>query len=307
MNTLEITLEADRRFEVGGLSVFPLTSTKSAHLAFLTGPEAFDAGLIEVDELDPPVVTSLAVTNLADVPVLLVEGEMLLGGDQDRSMNVTVLCPALSRTVVPVSCIEEGRWGEDTRRDVAGSGRHAPGSLRAAKTLHLRVDLGSRADRFTDQGSVWDDIDRLSMVHGVSSDTSALGDVQMEMERRIAGQLDDVHPQPGQVGVVCAIGTTVVGVDLFDRPSALGSYLRGIVAGHALDAAAVSSEAKPRRAGGDPVRAIEYFLAQMDDSARYTVPGVGLGEEFHLRGGLVGIGLTYDDALLHVAAFPEPV
>ena len=94
MNTLEITLKADRRFEVGGLSVFPLTSTKSGDLAFLTGPEAFDTGLIEVDELDPPEVTSLAVTNLADVPVLLVEGEMLLGGDQDRSMNVTVLCAA---------------------------------------------------------------------------------------------------------------------------------------------------------------------------------------------------------------------
>ena len=97
MNMLEITLKADRRFEVGGLSVFPLTSTKSGDLAILTGPEAFDAGLIEVDELDPPEVTSLAVTNLADVPVLLVEGEMLLGGDQDRSMNVTVLCAAGSR------------------------------------------------------------------------------------------------------------------------------------------------------------------------------------------------------------------
>ena len=49
MNMLEITLKADRRFEVGGLSVFPLTSTKSGDLAILTGPEAFDAGLIEVE------------------------------------------------------------------------------------------------------------------------------------------------------------------------------------------------------------------------------------------------------------------
>ncbi|HEX3793876.1 MAG TPA: DUF6569 family protein [Acidimicrobiales bacterium] len=306
MNRLGITLEAERRFEVGGMSVYPLTSTKSGLLPFLTGPEAFDAGLIEVDELDPPVVTSLAVTNLADVPVLLVEGEILLGGDQDRSMNVTVLCPALSTTVVPVSCVEAGRWGEDSRRDVAGPGRHAPGSLRAAKTMHLRLNLGSRGDRFTDQGSVWDEVDRLSMIHDVSSDTSALGDVQTEIERRIAGQLGDVHPLPGQIGVVCAIGTRVVGVDVFDRPSALGSYLRGIIAGHALDIEAESSEAKRRRAGGDPVRAIEHFLTSVVDSYRYTVRGVGLGEEFHLGGGLVGIGLSYGDALIHLAAFPEP-
>jgi hypothetical protein len=306
MKRLGITLEAERRFEVGGMSVYPLTSTKSGLLPFLTGPEAFDAGLIEIDELDPPVVTSLTVTNLADVPVLLVEGEILLGGDQDRSMNVTVLCPALSRTEVPVSCVEEGRWGEDGRRVVAARGLHAPGSLRAAKTVHLRLNLGSRTDRFTDQGSVWDEVDRLSMMHDVSSDTSALDHVEAEIEWRNAHQLAGVHPLPGQIGVVCAIGTRVLGVDVFDRPSALGSYLRGIIVGNAIDAEAESFEAKRRRAGGDPVRVIEHFLTRVVDSFRYTVRGVGLGEEFHLRGGLVGIGLSYGDALIHLAAFPEP-
>ncbi|HXA34421.1 MAG TPA: DUF6569 family protein [Acidimicrobiales bacterium] len=306
MNRLGITLEAERRFQVGDMSVYPLTGAKSGLLPFLTGPEAFDAGLIEVDELDSPVVTSLAVTNLADVPVLLVEGEILLGGDQDRSMNVTVLCPALSRTEVPVSCVEEGRWGEETRRDVAGPGRHAPGSLRAAKTVHLRLDVGSRGDRFTDQGRVWDEVDRLSMIHDVSSDTSALSEVQTEIERGIAGPLGDVHPLPGQIGVVCAVGTSVLGVDVFDRPSALSSYLRGIVAGHALDAEAAASEVKRRRAFGDPVRVIEHFLTRVVDSARYTVRGVGLGEEFYLCSGLVGIGLSYGDALIHLAAFPKP-
>jgi hypothetical protein len=306
MNRLGITLEAEKQFEVGGMTVYPLTSTKSGLLPFLTGPEAFDAGLIEIDELDPPVVTSLAVTNLADVPVLLVEGEILLGGDQDRSMNVTVLCPALSRTEVPVSCVEEGRWGEDGRRVVAARGLHAPGSLRAAKTAHLRLNLGSRTDRFTDQGSVWDEVDRLAMVHGVSSDTSALDHIEAEIEWRNAHQLGGVHPLPGQIGVVCAVGTRVLGVDVFDRPSALGSYLRGIIVGHAIDAEAEWPEAKRRRAGGDPVAAIEHFLSRVVDSFRYTVRGVGLGEEFHLRGGLVGVGLSYGDALVPLAAFPEP-
>ncbi len=47
---------------------------------YLTGPEAYEAWLIEVSELDPPEVPILAVTNLGDVPILLVEGEMLIGG-----------------------------------------------------------------------------------------------------------------------------------------------------------------------------------------------------------------------------------
>ncbi|MDQ1360902.1 MAG: hypothetical protein QOJ44_1279 [Acidimicrobiaceae bacterium] len=306
MEVFEIKLEVGARFEVGGLSVFPLTSRHTGTVPLLTGPEALEAGLIVVDELDPPEVPSLAITNLADVPVLLVEGEMLIGGDQNRTMNVTVLCPAKSRTIVPVSCVEAGRWGDDDRRVVVSSRRHAPASLRAAKTANLRSVMGNGAERLSDQSRIWDEVDRQSMVHGVYSDTSALDDVQAELESWIADQLESIHIFPDQVGVVCAIGTEVVGVDIFDRPSALGSYLRAIVAGHALDAPAPSRDTHPLRPGGDLVHAIEHFLAGMNASARYTDSGVGLGQEIHLRGGLVGIGLTYNDALVHLAAFPTP-
>src|SRR5674476_1615851 len=103
MKMFEIEVEVGDQLEIGGLSVFPLTSVEKDGPAFLTGPEAFEAGLIEVSELDPPEVPSLAITNLAEVPILLVEGEMLVGGDQNRTMNVTVLCPPHARTVVPVS------------------------------------------------------------------------------------------------------------------------------------------------------------------------------------------------------------
>src|SRR5664280_518079 len=132
MKMFEIEVEVGDRLEIGGLSVFPLTSVEKDGPSFLTGPEAFEAGLIEVSELDPPEVPSLAITNLAEVPILLVEGEMLVGGDQNRTMNVTVLCPPHARTVVPVSCVEAGRWG--ARRTVSESSKHAPGSLRAMKT-----------------------------------------------------------------------------------------------------------------------------------------------------------------------------
>ena len=71
--------------------------------------------------------------------------------------------------------------------------------------------------------------------------------------------------QPNQIGVVCTIGDEVVGLDLFDRPTTLASYLRGIVAGHALDASGSTSSP-------DAIHAIERFLAQVDatdrDSAR---------------------------------------
>ncbi len=297
MKMFDIDVEVGNQVEIGGLSVFPITSVNKVGPAFLTGPEAFEAGLIEVSELDPPEVPSLAITNHADVPILLVEGEMLVGGDQNRTMNVTVLCPPHARIVVPVSCVEAGRWG--MRRTVSKSSKHAPGSLRAAKIANLQPRMGPNPGRQSDQGRVWDEVERQSMAHEVYSGTSALDDVQEEVEDRIADQLDKVRALPDQIGVVCTVGERVIGLDLFDKPATLDKYLRGIVAGHALDARSTGPDSAS-------ISAIERFLAQVDASGHDAGKGVGLGEEILLHGEIAGIGLSYEKCLIHLAAFPTP-
>jgi hypothetical protein len=297
MKVCNIEVRIGDRVEVGGLSVYPLIGTGTHAPPYLTGPEAFASGMIEVNELDPPAVPYLAVTNLASVPILLVEGEMLLGGDQNRTMNVTVLCPPRARTVVPVSCVEAGRWG--ARRSVSVSGRHAPASLRAAKIANLDPRIDDPTIRLSDQGRIWDEVDRQSLNHAVDSRTSALDDIAQEMDDRIAAQLEGVEAQPGQIGVVCTVADRVVGVDIFDAGSTLRTYLRGIVAGHALDA--------PEKAASfDAIRPIERFLAQVDGAHRDSGQGVGLGDELLLAGAVAGIGLIYQDRLVHLAAFPAP-
>jgi hypothetical protein len=295
MKLLDFEVEVGECTRIGGLTVFPLIGRQFGAPAYLTGPEAFEAGLLKVHELDPPEVPKLAVTNLSHLPVLLVEGEMLVGGDQNRTMNVTVLCPPRTRTVVPVSCVEAGRWG--ARRTMSGTRKHAPGSLRAAKTAHLEARSDDVGARRSDQGLVWEEVSRQSIAHDVYSGTSALDDVQEEVEERISEQLAAVEPLPNQVGVVCIVGDEVVGLDVFDRPSALTQYLRAIVAGHALDDMTDS-------VGGDPIAAIERFLAQVDASHSDTSKGVGLGDEVLLRGGVAGVGLSYGEHLVHLAAFP---
>ena len=261
MRVLGVETEIGDRQEIGGLGVYPLIGVASDAPPYLTGPEAFESGVIEVSELDPPEVQSVVVTNLADVALLLVEGEMLVGGNQNRTMNVTVLCPPRSVTVVPVTCVEAGRWG--SWRAVSGVRRHAPGSLRSVKTASLEDSEGVAPDRPTDQGLVWGEVARQAAVHHVTSETSALDDVQEELEARIGSQLDALAAAPDHIGVVCTAGDEVVGLDLFDKPSTLSRYLRGIVAGHSLDAA-------PAERDRDRFRAVERFLAQVDAAARQT-------------------------------------
>jgi hypothetical protein len=297
MQLFDFEFEVGTPDQIGGLTVFPLIGQRYVSPALLTGPEAFGAGLLAVDELDPPQVPWLAITNHADVPVLLVEGEMLVGGDQNRTMNVTVLCPPRTTTTVPVSCVEAGRWG--ARRTMSGTGKHAPGSLRASKIAFLEARSDDASARRSDQGLVWDEVNRHSQAHGVYSETAAMDDVQEQVEARIAEQLEVIQPCPDQVGVICTIGNNVVGLDIFDRPSTLQSYLRAIVAGHALDDV-TDSESR------ESIQAVEAFLALVAASARDSGQGVGLGDEVLLSGRVAGLGLSYEDHLLHLAAFPAP-
>jgi hypothetical protein len=163
--------------------------------------------------------------------------------------------------------------------------------------LEPRTDDAS--NRPSDQGLVWEEVDRQSLAHGVQSATSALDDVQEEMEVRFSAELDRIKPAPGQIGVVCSVDGRVVGLDLFDRVDTLERYLRGILAGHALDA----HSSIP---GSNPIAAIERFLAQVDGAGRNTAKGVGLGQELLLEGEIAGIGLSYKRHLVHIAAFPTP-
>jgi len=129
--------------------------------------------------------------------------------------------------------------------------------------------------------------------------TNALEDVQEAMESGVAGQLDGLEPVRGQIGVAYAAGRTVVGFDLVDRPSTLARYLKGIVAGAAMDAP-----------DGPTVRgtkvSVERFMAQVASTPHETGRGIGLGDEVHISGEVVGSGLAVEDVLVHLAAFRVP-
>ena len=291
-------MELGHRVELGGLVIFPLLGNGQRLVSYLSGPEAIETGLIEVSELSRPEISCLLVNNLSSIPVLLVEGEMLIGMKQNRTMNVTVLCPPMTETVVPVSCVEEGRWRARGLGAVERKSRVASGSLRSAKTAHLEARRMDPTRRASKQSVIWDAVRRYGVDHGVRlSDSAALDEIQEQIEGRIGEELSRIRALPNQVGVVCASGDRVLGLDLFDSADTLDLYLRPIVAGHALDATR-------RDHAVDPLAAVQEFLELVNDCGQDSGAGVGLGTEVLLRGPVVGIGLEYEGSLIHLAAYP---
>ena len=112
------------------LAIFPLFSKGDGGVDYLLSDEAIQAGSLTVEEVsEGGSVPYLLVTNKGDSRVLFLEGEELRGAKQNRVLNTSVLIAAHSKTPIPVSCVEQGRWRYRSRQFVSGDS-HSSSKLR---------------------------------------------------------------------------------------------------------------------------------------------------------------------------------
>ena len=74
----------------------------------------------------------LSFENPSAEKILLVDGDELVGAKQNRILNLTILVGAGQKVVIPVSCVEQGRWRYRTA-EFASAGRTLFAKARARK------------------------------------------------------------------------------------------------------------------------------------------------------------------------------
>jgi len=94
------------------LTAVPLSGNPASTLVYLLIDEALEAKKVIVEEVsEGGSVPELRMTNFANRCVLIVDGTELVGAKQNRIVNASFLIPPESVTRIPVSCVEQGRWG----------------------------------------------------------------------------------------------------------------------------------------------------------------------------------------------------
>jgi len=79
---------------VGSLTVFPLLADTPPALHYVSFAEAVQRGATVTELAGEASVNDLHVHNPLDVPVLLYEGEEVLGAQQNRTFDISVLVAA---------------------------------------------------------------------------------------------------------------------------------------------------------------------------------------------------------------------
>ena len=302
-------LEAIRN---GSLTVFPVVTSKSyATSEFLTLDEGLRSGEVVVTEYgnvrglvrnrvapaaqrDSAEVNRLVLVNNSKRPLLLLAGEIVAGGKQDRVIGMDRIVPSESDPIdLSVFCVEPGRWVASSDRfgssgatyGVAG-GRSAgtTASAKSAGTLMAQPSVRAKAMGDKDQSQVWAEVrkQQQSMTAEVAqaSPTAPMAQAlrstssyAVVMENQDVKQKVDEVAKPVErdyqsvikqlrdrnaVGVVVAVNGRVIWSDVFASTELLEKYWPKLVRSYASEAVAT-----PVKGGEATVAQAESFLANM--------------------------------------------
>ncbi len=280
------------------LTVLPLMWPDTQEPPYELIQTAIDRKEAEVGELDEDgQVSRLRVTNRASRPLLIPEGAILIGAKQNRMVNVTVLVAAASEFALPVTCVEQGRWGYQSKHMAAAACASTSLRRRNLRAVHRNREATGRADG--DQRAVWQSVAACLNDFDICSETASFTDGLTGVEDRLRPYREHLTPPSEAAGVVVARGEEIVGVELFDSPRTFAATWLQRSAAFFLDALADQSTQQET-----DVEHAKRFLDRVADCARPRVPAIGLGDELEFRNGhIVGGALIFDGRICHLSAF----
>jgi hypothetical protein len=285
------------------LTLFPLRGDTGFERNYITLREAVRGKTASITEISAGgSVPELQLKNTGKQPVLVLDGEELIGAKQNRTANVTILAPAGKTVHIPVTCVEAGRWSYN-REDFAPSDQMHFYGGRKRKMASVSESMRRTGSKAADQGEVWDDISEKCLAMDVQAPTSAMADVYESHSTRVEDYVAAFTPEPGQVAAVFAIGERIEGLEVFDCEQTLADMLPKLIRSYAIDAIE-TVEAHRRNPSGVSADAFIQRLARAEVE---TYPAVGLGTEVRLTAsGVIAGGLVTDKRIVHLAAFAAP-
>ena len=288
-----------------GLSMFPLRSRSEDTIDYLLLGDALATGQVTVREVsERGSVSDLMVDNRANQPVLIIDGEELVGAKQNRVVNLTLLMPAAKSTSVPVTCVEQGRWSPESNPfELSQRVHHSRG--RAAKLASVQASMRFEGTRYSDQLAIWRDISDKARAMDASSPTGAMG----ALFEQHASALDEIvgyfSAEPEVCGGIFAIAGQVCGLDIFDKPGTFAALLPKLVRSYAIDALEHGEGSGPS-SNPPGVEAAREFLSDLIKGDIEEHEAVGLGHDIRIAApGTIAGGLLVDSSLLHMVAFAE--
>lgn len=291
-------LELGKPFRYENLTIIPIYYKQvSEKKDYITLDEAVKNGDILITEVEGGRVPQVKVTNKSEHKIFLLSGEIITGARQNRLVGKDVLLgPYNKEVLVPVYCVEHGRWDE-------GGYEFSSGEI-AAPPVFRKSAASSES-----QQAMWDSVAEYSIALDVSSSTGNLGATYSDSRtkakvNKYMNALKEI-PRLGNdaVGVAVAVGGKIVSIDMFGNGRLFSDLWPKLLNSYAMAAIADYDREDGGKITQDEVREIlkQLYKLEYDRSE-----GLALGEElFASTDEITSSGLSYKENVVHLCAFPN--
>lgn len=288
-----------RRFH--GLGVIPILTEEVQELPVLEPLEkALVGGLAKITETSPAgEVPFLLLENTGDCPIIILDGEEVVGGKQNRIINTTLVIMAGTSVKIPVSCIQAGRWQHE-RADFDSAGSVFRARSRAIHKATVTYDVLESGSFQSDQGAVWDEVRASLDELGIHSETSDFQEGREKVAHRLEEFVEAIRPAENQIGSIFINAESILGLEMLGSPVLFSQVCQKVTRSFAFEVLGA-----PDLNGVSMEAATQWWDTVLKSRfTRHASPGAGedirVGTE-----DLIGSGLIWNDVLVHFSCFPN--
>ena len=299
---INVSLELLESQKYKNMEVIPVRINCNGNRDYLTLKRGIKAGFVEITECQVSTVGTVLAKNNSNIPLILIDGDEIIGAKQNRIMNRSLIIPPRTAMEVSVSCTEQGRWHYGRGNDINFSQRDDIISFDCSEEA---ADFSTRraksADLFENrscQSTVWDSINDLEMRTSFKSSTSALHDNFINHRPRLNEYLKNFRVEYGQSGAIFIINGQIKGLELFANPSIYQDYHEKIFRSYIMEAIIDYNPCNHYR---DDVRG---FLREISCSEFRTSINEGIGRHLKFANHYgYGAALFDGNKLVHINYF----
>ena len=209
------------------IAIVPIKTPLNHKIDLMTLKKGFELDLVDVKECEHSTVNTLIVKNKSVVPLLLIDGEEIVGGDQNRIIDATILIAPQSEKKIPVDCTEHGRCGYKSEFN------HSENIANYTNSLAKRHAFRNKGNV---QQAVWDSINELEMSRSFSSPTQAMSESYDDAKEDLDEIIDAFDIVEGQTGIVMVIDGEVKGFEIFLNSEIYREYHEKIIKSYLINA-----------------------------------------------------------------------
>lgn len=269
---------------------------------YISLSEGMKKKLIEVKEIsETGSVNNLMVINRSEFFVFMSDGDILKGAKQNRVLNTSVLIEPDSKTVIPVSCVEAGRW-RHTSHNFGHEEFSAPVHMRSSKASMVKNSLNEKKCPNSDQGKIWNEISEYQDSFSIHSETSNLSDVFGSMDNDFDDILKNLKPKTDSNGLAIFVNGNLLNLEIYNRSAIYNEYFPRLLKGAFLEIFKMKKNEREIQKAEAFYKTID-FLDNYENIKFELHKGVAAGNEKRFdTPELSGLELIYIDKTIHLAA-----